>query len=146
MANAPLEEAAEALTGTWHCQGAIHGPDGPSPSEVTLEVALVLDRTWLRSEFRTTSGKHAYAFVSHRTFDPASGHGVNVLVDNQGGHALSRSTDGKVWTGESHGAMGSMQIRDTDQLVSPKELRVEGRYSTDGGASFATGYDLSCRK
>jgi hypothetical protein len=70
---------------------------------------------------------------------------VNVIVDNMGGHALSGSTDGVTWTGESSSPMGGMQIRDTETLVSPRELTMLGQYSLDG-QRWSTGYDLSCKK
>lgn len=140
-----LADSARVLTGTWGCRGAVYGPDGPSPSEVTLDVRLDLDEAWLRTEFVVSSGKYQYAFASYRSFDPASSEWVNVSVDNLGGHALSRSTDAVTWTGESSGPMGGMQIQDTETLVSPGEVHLLGQYSLDG-KGWRTGYDLSCKK
>jgi hypothetical protein len=58
---------------------------------------------------------------------------------------VSRSADGVIWTGESTSPMGKIQIRDTETLVSPGEMKMLGQYSPDG-ESWSTGYDLSCRK
>jgi hypothetical protein len=103
----PLGESARALVGTWHCSGSLYGTDGKaSPSEVALEVKLDLDAAWLKSELRVTSGKYSYGFNAYRAFDTAASQWVNVIVDNRGGHAVSRSTDGVIWTGESTGPMG----------------------------------------
>jgi hypothetical protein len=145
-ASTPLAEAARALVGTWRCSGSLSGTDGTaSPSEVALEVKLDLDEAWLKAELRVTSGKYAYGFNAYRTFDPSASQWVHVIVDNMGGHAVSRSADGVIWTGESTGPMGKIQIRDTETLVSAGELKMLGQYSPNG-ESWTTGYDLSCRK
>ncbi|MEY4548096.1 MAG: hypothetical protein RL685_4291 [Pseudomonadota bacterium] len=140
-----LAEAASALAGAWRCSGAVYGPDGPSPSEVALEVGLDLDRAWLRTAFVVSSGKYKYSFNAYRTFDPSVNHWVNVIVDNLGGRALSASADGVTWTGESSGPMGNMKIRDTETLVAPGELRMLGEYSLEAG-SWSAGYELSCKR
>jgi hypothetical protein len=138
-------QAARDLVGTWQCQGAIHGPDGASPSEVALDVGLVLDGTWIRTAFVVTSGKYPYQFQSLRAFDAKSSEWVNVIVDNMAGHALSRSREGVTWTGESHGPMGKLVIRDTDTLEPSGSLHLLGQYSLDG-SSWSTGYDVSCQR
>jgi len=141
-----LTATANALAGRWSCRGAIHGPDGaPSPSEVSLDVALDLDQTWLRTEFVTVSGAYPYAFTSYRTFHPAPKQWVNVIVDNLGGHTVSSSADGATWMGESTGPMGGMKIKDDETLAPSGELAMRGQYSLDG-ESWRTGYDLVCRK
>ena len=145
-ASTPLAESARALTGRWHCSGAIYGADGAaSPSQVTLDVELDLDSAWLRTEFAVSSGKYGYGFKSYRTFDSSSKKWSNVIVDNMGGHAVSSSIDGVTWIGESHGPMGKMEIRDTETLTSPSALTLLGQYSLDT-RSWSTGYDLSCSK
>jgi hypothetical protein len=143
----PLAESASALAGAWRCSGAIHGPDGPAPSEVTLDVELdlELDEAWLQTAFAVTSGKYPYKFTSYRTFDAASNTWVAVILDNFGGHTVSRSTDGVTWTGESSGPMGGMKIRDKETVGSPGQLKMLGEYLLDG-TSWRTGYDLSCAK
>ena len=64
----PVEAAigtTQALAGTWGCTGSVYGADGaPSPSEVTLNIALDLDEVWLRTDFTVLSGEHQYAFRS----------------------------------------------------------------------------------
>ncbi len=145
-AASPLGEAANVLAGSWRCSGAIYGPDGaPSPSEVTVDVKLDLDAAWLQIAFAVSSGKHKYKFNAYRTFDKSSNKWTNVIVDNLGGHALSTSTDGVVWTGDSTSPMGTMAIRDTETVVSSNEVKMLGRYSVDGG-TWRTGYDLSCKR
>lgn len=143
----PLAEAAETLTGTWRCSGDVHGPDGPAPSEVVFDVRLdqELDETWLQAAFAVSSGKYKYKFTSYRTFHPSSSRWSNVIVDNLGGHTVAWSTDGVIWTGESNGPMGEMQIKDTETVVSPGKINLLGQYSLDG-KSWKTGYDLSCAK
>lgn len=145
--SSPMVESAQTLAGVWHCSGAIHGPDGPATSEVTLDVELdrKLDGSWLRSVFTVASGKYPYKFTSYRTFDSSSNTWVNVIVDNLRGYTVSRSTDGVTWTGESSGPMGGMKIRDTETLVSAGRLKMQGEYLLDG-KSWTTGYDLACAK
>jgi hypothetical protein len=149
LANTPasaLAAPAEALGGAWSCSGAVYGPDGAaSPSKATLNVRLGLDEAWLQTEFVVLSGAHKYKFNSYRTFDTASSKWVNVIVDNLGGHAMSSSTDGVTWTGESSGPMGGIKIRDTETIVSTGAMNMLGQYSLDG-TNWSTGYDLSCKK
>ncbi|MCP3141585.1 DUF1579 domain-containing protein [Pyxidicoccus xibeiensis] len=140
-----LVDSAKALAGTWTCSGAVHGPGGASPSEVTLEVRPELDKAWLRTDFVVLTGEYKYKFTSYRTFDAASSEWVNVIVDNMGGHARSSSKDGHIWIGESSGPMGEMKIRDTEKLVSPGMMNMRGQYSLDG-RNWSTGYELSCKK
>ncbi|WP_433932742.1 DUF1579 domain-containing protein [Sorangium cellulosum] len=141
-----LADAARALAGAWGCSGSVYGPGGAaSPSEVTLNVTLALDKAWLQTEFVVLSGEYKYKFNSYRTFDTSSRKWVNVIVDNLGGHAVSWSADGVTWTGESSGPMGGMKIRDTETIVSPGKVNMLGQYSLDG-KSWSTGYDLSCKK
>jgi hypothetical protein len=108
-------------------------------------VTLDLDAAWLKTELRVTSGKYGYGFDAYRTFDAATRQWVNVIVDNLGGYAVSRSTDGVTWTGESTGPMGDIDIRDTETLGAPGEMNMLGQYSPDG-KSWNTGYELSCKK
>ena len=142
-----LADAARALAGTWRCSGSVYGPDGAAASEVSVNVRLDagLDEAWLQTTFAVATGKYKYKFASHRTFDSSSNKWVNVIVDNLGGHAVSRSTDGVTWTGDSSGPMGTMKIRDTETFISPGKLKMLGQYSLDG-SSWSTGYDLSCDK
>lgn|SRR5690606_17054038 len=83
-----LAEAAETLTGTWRCSGAVHGPDGPAPSEVEVRLDGKLDDAWLQAGFSVSSGKDAYNFTLHRTFHPSSNQWLNVIVDNLAGHTM----------------------------------------------------------
>lgn len=141
-----LADTARTLAGTWNCSGSVYGADGAaSPSKVTLDVSLGLDSAWLQTRFVVSSGKYKYNFNSYRTFDTSSSKWVNVIVDNLGGHAVSWSTDGVVWSGESSGPMGKMEIRDTETIVSPGEVNMLGQYSLDG-RNWGTGYELSCKK
>jgi hypothetical protein len=144
--HASLAESARVLAGTWRCSGSLYGGDGTAgPSEAALHVGLDLDEAWLKAEIAISSGKHEYEFHSYRRFDTASSQWVNVIMDNMGGHAVSRSTDGITWTGESTGPMGAMAIRDTEAIVSPGEMKMLGQYSLDG-KTWSTGYELSCKK
>jgi hypothetical protein len=141
-----LAQADETLRGTWHCTGAIHGPDGAAESEVTVNVALdrELDGAWLRTTFTVTSGKYPYKFTSYRTFDASANVWTNVIVDNLRGLATSKSADGATWLGESSGPVGAMKIRDTETIVSAHKMRMRGEYSRDGG--WALGYELGCER
>lgn len=142
---APMADVARELTGTWTCNGSIHGPGGASPSKVRFEARLELDKAWLRTDFVAVSGAYPYKFTSYRTFDSKSRTWRNVILDNMGGEATSSSTDGITWVGESTGPMGRMKIQDTEHLVSPGKLTLRGQYSMDG-LSWSTGYDLTCER
>lgn len=146
-ATAPeLADAAATLAGTWDCRGSVFGPEGPSPSTVILDARLVLNDTWLQTDFAVASGRYPYGFTAHRTFEASSGSWVSLIVDNLGGHATSRSADGITWTGASRGPMGEMQIRDSETMLSPGRMIMVGQYSLDGGTSWSTGYELSCER
>ncbi len=141
-----LADAAESLAGTWDCNGSVSGPEGPSPSRVTLNVGLVLDGAWLRTHFAVVTGSYPYSFNAYRTFVASSGTWVNLIVDNLGGRTVSRSADGITWTGTSSSPMGEMRIRDTESTPSPGAMAMLGQYSLDNGATWNTGYELSCEK
>lgn len=145
-ASPALAEAAATLQGTWRCRGSVAGPEGPSPSTVSLQATLALHDTWLRTDFVVTSGKYPYQFTAYRTFDPSSQSWLSLIADNLGGHTVSRSADGVTWTGTASSRMGELQIRDSESLLAPGELKLRGEYSADGGQSFHTGYELSCAR
>lgn len=141
-----LAEAAAALQGTWQCHGSVVGPEGPSQSKVEVRAALALGEAWLRTELQVVSGKYPYAFTSYRTYQPAAQAWLSVIVDNLGGHTVSRSADGVTWTGTASSPMGELHIKDTETLHAPGKLTLLGQYSQDGGASYGTGYELSCER
>lgn len=141
-----LAEAARALVGTWDCRGSVFGPEGPSPSRVSLETRPALDGAWLHTEFAVTSGKYPYEFSAYRTFQASSGAWVSLIADNLGGHTVSRSADGVTWTGTSSSPMGELQIKDSENVLAPGKLALLGQYSLDGGATWSTGYELACTK
>lgn len=141
-----VAEAAEALAGTWDCNGSVFGPEGPSPSRVTLDTKLALDSAWLQTEFAVASGSYPYKFNAYRTFVASSGTWVNLIVDNLGGHTLSESTDSITWTGTSTSPMGEMKIKDSETLHSPGKMTLLGQYSLDDGTTWNTGYELSCER
>lgn len=141
-----LADAAGTLAGTWQCNGSVFGPDGPSPSSVTFGARLALDRAWLQTEFVVTSGRYPYKFTAYRTFVASSGTWANLIVDNWGGYTVSHSADGITWTGTSSSPMGEMMIRDTETSLSRGRMTMRGQYSLDAGASWNSGYDLSCER
>lgn len=141
-----LADAAGALRGTWDCNGAVFGPEGPSPSTVTLKTRLVLDGAWLQTEFAVATGRYPYKFKVYRTFVASSDTWVNLIVDNLGGHTISQSTDGIIWTGTSSGPMGEMRIKDSETMHSPEKMTMLGQYSLDGGTTWNIGYELSCER
>lgn len=145
-ASSALAEAATALQGAWSCHGSVVGPEGPSPSSARLAATLALDGTWLRTELVVTAGKYPYEFTAYRTFQSSVGTWLSLIVDNLGGHSVSRSTDGALWTGTSSSAMGELQIKDSETLLAPGKLALLGQYSLDGGTSWNTGYDLTCQR
>lgn len=141
-----LAEAARTLAGRWRCRGSVVGPEGPSASVVVVDAELDLGGTWIQTRFSVESGRYPYEFTAYRTFDTTSGSWVSLIVDNLGGHTVSRSTDGVAWTGSSRTPMGELPIRDTETLLASDRMHMLGQYSTDGGASWSTGYDLSCER
>jgi hypothetical protein len=142
-----LVAAAKAQVGTWRCAGNVFGPDGaPRATKAVLKTKVDLDKFWLQSSFAETAGKNKFKFTSYRTFDAASKKWSSVMLDNWGGYAVSTSSDGVAWEGTSHSPMGTMKAKDTETVVSPREVKMAGQYSSDNGKTWVPGYDLTCKK
>jgi hypothetical protein len=142
-----LVAAAKVQVGTWRCTGNVFGPDGqPRATKAIIKTKLDLDKYWLTSSFAETTGKNKFKFTSYKTFDASSKKWSSVMVDNWGGHAVSSSSDGIAWEGTSHSPMGTMKSKDSETVVSPKEIKMVGQYSNDNGKTWVNGYDLTCKK
>jgi hypothetical protein len=142
-----LVAAAKAQVGTWRCAGNVFGPDGaPRATKAVLKTKVDLDKFWLQSSFAETAGKNKFKFTSYRTFDAASKKWSSVMVDNWGGYAVTTSSDGTAWEGTSHSPMGVMKSKDTETVVSAREVKMAGQYSSDNGKTWVPGYDMVCKK
>jgi hypothetical protein len=144
---AELTTAAKTMGGVWKCKGTVYGPDGSArPSQALIKSKVDLDKFWIQTTMAETTGKNKYKFTAYRTFDAATKKWTNVMVDNWGGYQVSTSTDGSVWEGTSNSPMGVVKAKDTETLVSPKELKLVGQYSQDNGKTWVNGYDVTCKK
>lgn len=146
---ADITAVAKVMTGTWKCTGTAVGMDGKeAPAKGTFKNKSDLDGWWITSSFTETK-KGGYKFTSFSSFDEKTRKWTKSMFDNMGGRETTESTgmkDNKVlWTGSASGPMGAMQSRHTEDIVSPKEVKMSGEFSADGKA-WMKAYDMVCKK
>ena len=66
-----------------------------------------------------------------------------------GGHTTSWGTmaDKKMtWEGDARCRGNDVKIRDTEEMTAPKEMKVLGEYSKDGGKTWSKDHEATCKK
>jgi hypothetical protein len=145
---AEIAGAFKAMSGNWKCAGTSIGPDMKTeiPTKGTIKNKMDLDKWWIVTSMAETK-KGGYKFTSYTSFDGKKW--TRAMFDNMGGHDFTESTGMKdnkmVWDGTSVGMGMTMKSRHTEQVVSPKEIKLIGEYSMDG-KQWMKGYDVTCKK
>jgi hypothetical protein len=107
-----------------------------------------LDKWWIQASFAETK-KGGFKFTSFTTLDEKTAKWHRVMVDNMGGYETSESAggaNGKVdWEGTARSAMGTTKTKHHEEMVSPKEVKMWGEFSTDGKA-WTKSYEAVCKK
>jgi hypothetical protein len=151
---APPEIAAMAksMAGTWKCTGQAEmgGQMNDVKATITFKVEPTLSKFWMQANFVGTAGKMPpFKFTTFTTYDSATQKFWRTNINARGGHAVSTGTmtDKKVsWEGDAKWMAGDVKIRDTEEMVSPKEFKVFGEYSKDGGKTWTKDHEATCKK
>ena len=89
-------------------------------------------------------------FVMYTTYDATAKKLWRTAVNGRGGHSSGWGTiaDKKTtWEGEARWPGGvDVKTRETEEMVSPKEVKIVGEYSKDGGKTWNKDHDASCKK
>jgi hypothetical protein len=70
-------------------------------------------------------------------------------MNSMGGHGTHWGTgDGKKMSfeGDVHGMAGDIKTKQTEEVVSPKEVHLQGQFSKDGGKTWVPDHDITCKK
>jgi len=152
-APAELTDFAKGMGGTWKCTGQaeLGGQMMDVKATITHKVDPNLNKFWVVSNFVGTAGKMPpFKFTGYLTYDATAKKLWRVSVNGRGGHGWAWGTiaDKKItWEGESRWPTGvDVKSRDTDEMVSPKEMKVLGEYSKDGGKTWSKDHEAVCKK
>jgi hypothetical protein len=146
-----IADFAKAMAGTWNCTGTAEMGGQTGEAKATITHKLDLDGWWIQSSFTGTIAKApgAFHFTSYTTYDAAKKQWFRTMVNGHGGHAQSWGThtgNKTTWEGDAHWQGNDVKVRDTEEVVSPKEVHVVGEYSKDGGKTWNKDHDATCKK
>lgn len=147
-----LVDFAKGMTGAWRCTGTaeVAGEMKDVKATITHKVDANLNKFWLQSTFVGTAPKMPpFKFTGYTTYDATAKKLWRVSVNGYGGHGVSWGTiaDKKVsWEGDAKFREGDVKTRETEELVSPREVKVVGEYSKDGGKTWAKDHEATCKR
>ena len=152
-APAELAEFAKGMAGTWKCTGTaeLGGQMMDVKATITHKVDPNLNKFWIQTSFSGGAAKMPpFKFAGYTTYDSAAKKLWRVEVNGHGGHGWAWGTiaDKKVsWEGEARWPGGvDVKMRESEEMVSPKEVKVVGEYSKDGGKTWSKDHDAVCKK
>jgi len=142
----------KSMQGTWKCSGTASMGGAAAPMDSTMSFKQDLDKFWIVGTFASKKSKTSpivYKFTSYTTYDPATKKWQRLMVDNMGGWEQGSSaglTNGQIlWEGKGTGMGMSFTTKHTEQVVSPKEVKLSGQMSMDG-KSWMPMYESTCKK
>jgi hypothetical protein len=119
-------------------------------ASISFKVEPTLNKFWVQGSFTGTAGKMPpFKFTSYTTYDATAKKLWRVSINGRGGHSTVSGTmaDNKTtWEGDAHFMMGDVKVRETEEMVSPKEMKVLGEYSKDGGKTWSKDHEAVCKK
>jgi hypothetical protein len=145
-----IADAIKARAGTWKCTGTAEmgGQTGDVKATVTFKTDL--NGWWMQSSFTGTMAKMpAFKFTSFTTYDAAMSKFYRVSMNASGGHSTVWGTvsDKKItWEGDARWRGADVKVRDTEEMVGPKEVKVLGEASKDGGKTWTKDHEATCKK
>jgi hypothetical protein len=150
---AELVAAGKSWGGAWKCTGQSMIGDQMMDVKATVTHAVdaTLNKFWIKTTFVGTAPKMPpMKSTWYTTYDNTQKKLWRVNITARGGHTTAWGTiaDKKVsWEGDSTWADGStVKLRTTEEWVSPKELKVSGEASKDGGKTWGKELDATCKK
>ncbi len=148
---AEVEALAKQIAGSWKCTGKSVEADMKTMSDMKVAMTMKLDmnKWWISGTLKAT-GKMPFNANMFTTYDGNAKKWYRVMVDNWGGSETSWSTgvkDGKVvWEGDARSVMGTMKVRNTEEMKGPKEVNMKGEGSMDNGKTWMTMWEAACKK
>lgn len=145
-------ELAKSMNGSWKCTGKVdyRGTQMDAKATITHKLDATLNKFWVQSTFTGTVPKMPpMRFTSYTGYDAGTKKLWRVSVNGIGGHAtaVGTLTDKKVsWEADATNPMGSHKMRQTEEIISPKEVKVTGEMSKDGGKTWVFDHDVTCKK
>lgn len=145
---AEVAQLAKTMAGTWKCTGTMADMADPSkmnPMKLNMAIKLDLDKMWIN-----VAMTGAFKGQMFMTYEPTSKKWYRTMVDSWGGSETSWSTGMKdnkaVWEGEGRGMGMTVKSRTTEEMVSPKNIKMTGEMSMDNGKKWMTGWTADCKK
>lgn len=151
-ASPELIAMAKAMNGTWKCagKGDFRGTMMDIKATITHKVEPTLNKFWVQSNFVGTAGKlPPMKFTMFTTYDATSKKLWRTTINGMGGHSTGWGTmaDSKtVFEMDAVGPMGAFKLRHTEEVVSPKEVKITGELSKDNGKTWVFDHDAVCKK
>jgi hypothetical protein len=144
-----IADMATAMAGTWKCTGK--ADMGGTTIDVTGTVTHKTDLNgyWIATTLNGSSAKGNITVSMWTTYDAAAKKWYRMSANSHGGHATSWGTaaDKKVsWEGDAHWMGKDVKMRGSEEMVSAKETHVVGEVSDDGGKTWKSDHDVSCKK
>jgi hypothetical protein len=149
---AELTKLAKQLAGTWKCAGAARAGEGAeSRGTVVHKVDTNLNKFWIQSTLTRNAPKTGpLKSIWFTTYDASKNKLYRTTMHGRGGFgtAFGTVTDTKIsWEGEARTPAGEdLKRRYTEELVSPKEMKVSGESSGDGGKTWTKQFEHTCKK
>lgn len=145
-----LIDMAKAMAGTWKCTGQADLGGTMMDVKATITHKPDLDNFWVQSTFKGTAGKlPPFKFTMFTTYDAASKKFWRTRVNGRGGHAVEWGTVNATkvsWEGDARMMGNDIKVRETQEVVGPKEFHVMGEMSKDGGKTWTKDHDATCKK
>ncbi|CAN5909901.1 hypothetical protein BH11MYX3_BH11MYX3_42280 [soil metagenome] len=145
-----MADALKAMAGTWKCTGTADMGGTSMDIKSTITHKTDLNGFWIQSSFVGTAGKlPPYKFTVMTTYDAAAKKWWRTSVNGRGGHRTETGTQAGTkitWEGDSRMMGNDSKVRDTEEMVGPKEWHVSGESSKDGGKTWSKDHEATCKK
>jgi len=145
-----IGDRVKAMMGTWKCTGQADVGGAMQDVKATITHKADLDNFWIQSTFAGTAGKMPpFKFTMFTTYDAPSKKWWRTRVNGRGGHATEWGTVNgtKVsWEGDARMMGNDIKVRETEEMTGPKEWKVMGEMSKDGGKTWTKDHDATCKK
>ena len=146
--SAQIAATGSKLAGSYKCKGVSFTGDGSSsPFTAKLAIKLDLDNAWIQAQL-LQDAPGTMKLTDYRSFDEIAKQWTRIELLATSGHVESTSLgekDGKwTWTGTAISPTGSIQTRDYEQQIDPKQLKLWGEALLAG--TWTKSYEVTCRK
>lgn len=145
-----IADTIKAMAGTWKCTGTAEMGGQTGDVKATIVQKSDLGGWWMQTSFTGVMGKMPpMKFTGFTTYDAAAKKFYRQRVTGTGGHAAEWGTvaDKKItWEGDARAHGNDVKTRQVEEMTGPKEMKVSGEYSKDGGKTWAKDHEATCKK